>query len=129
MVRAPAVSAPQAIEEAPQPAAELAIPVVAAVPPAASPAASHASIEAEYAAALRRIVDTRTEVPDTAEYRLLKPSGSTQVCFTLDRSGSPSEVAVCRPSGSKILDAQARRIVASGSYPRHAFIVTIEFRS
>ena len=113
-----------------------------AEPPVAAPAAapSHANIEAEYAAALRKNVDERTEVPSTAEYRLLKPSGSAMVCFTLDRSGNPSEVAVKRPSGSKILDSQAARIVASGHYPpfpegafpgehRHVFIVTIEFRS
>ncbi len=108
--------------------------------PAPAPAASHADIESEYAAALRKNVDERTEVPRTAEYRLLKPSGSALVCFTLDRDGNPSEVAVKRPSGSKILDAQAARIVSSGHYPpfpegafpgeqRHVFIVTIEFRS
>jgi TonB family protein len=113
-----------------------------AEPPAPVPATapSHASIEAEYAAALRKNVDERTEVPGTAEYRLLKPSGAAMVCFTLDRGGNPSEVAVKRPSGSKILDTQAARIVASGHYPpfpegsfpgelRHVFIVTIEFRS
>jgi TonB family protein len=113
-----------------------------AEPPAPAPetAASHANIEAEYSAALRKNVDERTEVPSTAEYRLLKPAGSAMICFTLDRSGNPSAVALKRPSGSKILDFQATRIVASGHYPpfpdgafpgeqRHVFIVTIEFRS
>ena len=113
-----------------------------AEPPAPTPAtaALHANIEAEYAAALRKNVDERTEVPSTGEYRLLKPSGSAMVWFTLDRDGNPTEVAVKRPSGSRILDTQAARIVASGHYPpfpegafpgelRHVFIVTIEFRS
>jgi TonB family protein len=113
-----------------------------AEPPAPAPAASasHADIETEYAAALRKNVDERTAVPTSAEYRLLNPSGSAMVCFTLDRKGNPSEVAIKRPSGSKILDTQAAHIVASGQYPpfpegafpgeqRHVFIVTIEFRS
>ena len=113
-----------------------------AEPPAPAPTTAplHADIEAEYAAALRKNVDERTEVPSSAEYRLLKPSGAAMVCFTLDRNGNPSEVAVKRPSGSKLLDTQAARIVASGHYPpfpegafpgelRHVFIVTIEFRS
>jgi TonB family protein len=150
----PPRSQPHAVRTARREAA----PLIAAVPiddarqdsdlpielPAESPppkaSVSHADIEADYAAALRRNVDERTAVPTTSEYRLLKPSGAAMVCFTLDRSGSPSEVTVKRPSGSKILDTQAARIVASGRYPpfpeaafpgelRHVFIVTIEFRS
>jgi protein TonB len=134
------VAAPMtiAVDAAPQPDAPMMLPAEAAAPP---PAASHASVEAQYAAALRENVDARTEVPKTAEYRLLKPSGAPQVCFTLDRSGgNPSEVAVKHRSGSTILDSQALRIVASGHYPpfpeaafpgeqRHVFVVTIEFHS
>jgi protein TonB len=117
-------------------------PVVMAAEPAASPAGgtSHASIEAQYAAALRQNVDARTSVPNTAEYRLLKPSGAAQIRFVLDRTGDPSDVTVARTSGSRILDRQALDIVASGRYPpfpeaaypgetRHVFTVTIEFRS
>jgi len=116
--------------------------VVMAAEPPAQPAggASHASIEAEYAARLRQIVDARTTLPTSAEYRLLKPSGEAQIRFVLDRLGDPSAVAVARTSGSGILDRQALSIVALGSYPpfpeaafpgepRHVFIVTIEFRS
>jgi outer membrane biosynthesis protein TonB len=127
-----------AADAAPEADAQVMLPAEAAAPP---PAASHASVEAEYAAALRENVDARTEVPKTAEYRLLKPSGAPQVCFTLDRGGgNPSDVAVKRRSGSTILDSQALRIVAAGHYPpfpeaafpgeqRHVFVVTIEFRS
>jgi outer membrane biosynthesis protein TonB len=134
------VAAPMTIaaDAAPEPDAPMMLPAEAAAPP---PAASHASVEAQYAAALRENVDARTEVPKTAEYRLLKPSGAPQVCFTLDRSGgNPSDVAVKHRSGSTILDSQALRIVAAGHYPpfpeaafpgeqRHVFVVTIEFRS
>jgi outer membrane biosynthesis protein TonB len=134
------VAAPMIIaaDAAPEADALVMLPAEAAAPP---PAAAHASVEAEYAAALRENVDARTEVPKTAEYRLLKPSGAPQVCFTLDRGGgNPSNVAVKHRSGSTILDTQALRIVAAGRYPpfpeaafpgeqRHVFVVTIEFRS
>jgi outer membrane biosynthesis protein TonB len=134
-VAAPMIIAANAAPEADAP---VMLPAEAAAPP---PAPSHASVEAEYAAALRENVDARTEVPKTAEYRLLKPSGAPQVCFTLDRGGgNPSNVAVTHRSGSTILDTQALRIVAAGHYPpfpeaafpgeqRHVFVVTIEFRS
>jgi periplasmic protein TonB len=113
---------------------------MAADPPAPATPASHASIEAAYAAALRQNIDARTAVPDTAAYRLLRPSGSARIRFVLDRIGRPGEVALARTSGSGILDAQALKIVSSGHYPpfpdtaypgetRHVFIVTIEFRS
>jgi outer membrane biosynthesis protein TonB len=135
------VAAPVTIAADPTPDADAAVmlPAEAAAPPPA--AVSHASVEAAYAAALRENVDARTEVPKTAEYRLLKPSGAPQVCFTLDRGGgNPGNVAVTHRSGSTILDAQALRIVAAGHYPpfpeaafpgeqRHVFVVTIEFRS
>jgi len=127
-----------AADPAPDADAPVMLPAEAAAPP---PPASHASVEAAYAAALRENVDARTEVPKSAEYRLLKPSGAPQVCFTLDRGGgNPSNVAVTHRSGSTILDAQALRIVAAGHYPpfpeaafpgeqRHVFVVTIEFHS
>ncbi len=103
-------------------------------------APARGSVEDAYAAALRQNVDARTTVPDSAQYRLLRPSGAAQVRFALDRVGNPSDVGVARSSGSGILDRQAVSIVATGHYPpfpetayagesRHVFIVTIEFRS
>lgn len=117
------------------------VPVIAAAEPSDSaPPVSRASVEAAYAAAVRQNIDARTTVPDTAEYRMLRPHGSVEVRFFLDRSGNPSAVALQRSSGSHILDAQALHIVSSGRYPpfpataftgeaRHPFLVTIEFRS
>jgi len=113
---------------------------LAAAPSPAVSAASQAAVEDAYAAALRQNVDARTSVPDTAQYRLLRPSGASQVRFVLDRVGHPSDVGLAHSSGSGILDRQAVSIVASGRYPpfpetayvgesRHVFIVTIEFRS
>ncbi|MGO8975117.1 MAG: TonB family protein [Steroidobacteraceae bacterium] len=114
--------------------------VVTAEPPQPPAPGSNSSIEAAYAAALRQNVDARTSVPNSAEYRLIKPSGSALIRFVLDRVGNPSEVAVAHSSGSGILDRQALAIVSSGHYPpfpetafsgelRHTFLVTIEFRS
>jgi protein TonB len=139
----PMPAAPAPVVTEPEPIAE---DSVAAVVPAAEPpptpagGASHASIEAAYAAALRKIVDERTTVPTSVEYQLMRPSGATQIRFVLDRLGSPSEVAIARSSGSHMLDRQALNIVAAGRYPpfpqtafpgeaRHVFLVTIEFRS
>ncbi len=114
--------------------------VMAAEPPQPPVPGSSSSIEAAYAAALRQNVDSRTSVPNSAEYRLIKPSGSALIRFVLDRVGNPREVAVAHSSGSGILDRLALAIVASGHYPpfpetafsgelRHTFLVTIEFRT
>jgi protein TonB len=115
-------------------------PVIAAdVPAEPAPAApSHARVEAAYMAALRENINARTAVPDSAEYRLLKPHGEALVRFFLDRSGMPGQVALQRTSGSHILDAQALHIVSSGRYPPfpesafpgeagHSFAVHVEF--
>jgi periplasmic protein TonB len=107
-------------------------------PPASGP--SRADLEAQYAAALRADIDSRTRPPDSAQYRLHRPSGEVHVRFVVLRSGEPQAVAVLRSSGSPLLDAAAVGIVASGRYPpmppkcfvgevQHTFIVTIEFRS
>jgi TonB family protein len=122
------------------PGAAAPVDTAAAAPARPPSTVSHASIESAYAAALRQNVDERTAAPNTAEYRLLKPSGAAQVRFVLDRAGEPRGVSIARTSGSRILDHQALDIVASGRYPpfpetafpgetQHAFIVTIEFRS
>ena len=117
------------------------VPMIAAdVPAEPAPAApSHASVEAAYMAALREDINGRTVVPDTAEYRLLKPHGETLVRFFLDRSGgTPRQVVLQRTSGSRILDAQALHIVSSGRYPPfpeaafpgeagQSFLVTVGF--
>lgn len=115
-------------------------PVIAAdVPAVPAPAGpSHASVEAAYMAALRENINARTALPDTAEYRLLKPQGEALVRFLLDRNGTPGQVALQRTSGSHILDAQALHIVSSGRYPpfpeaafpgeaSHLFVVHVEF--
>ena len=120
--RQPAAAMPDApvpVVTNPDPTAEISdAPVIMAAEPAASPAggASHA-IEAAYAAALRQNVDARTTVPTSAEYRLMKPSGETQIRFVLDRLGNASEVVVARSSGSHLLDRQALNIVATGRSP------------
>jgi TonB family protein len=112
-------------------------PVVEVVPPASAPSGT---IEAQYAATLRSNIDSRTAVPSSAEYRLLKPHGEVRVNFILDRSGSVISLELVRGSGSSMLDHHALEIVRNGRYPpfpevafqgesRHSFLITLEFHS
>jgi periplasmic protein TonB len=97
-------------------------------------------LEAQYAAGLRADIDRRTHPPDSAQYRLHRPSGEVRVAFIVTRNGEPKVVRVLRSSGSPILDDAAVAIVSSGHYPpmptkvfageaEHVFAVTIEFRA
>jgi protein TonB len=96
-------------------------------------------LEAEYAAGLRADIDRRTHAPDSAQYRLRRPSGEVRVSFVVSRNGAAKAVRVLRSSGSSILDDAAQTTVSSGHYPpmpakafagelEHMFAVTIEFR-
>jgi periplasmic protein TonB len=96
--------------------------------------------DAQYAAGLRADIDRRTHPPDSAQYRLHRPSGEVRVGFVVMRNGEPKAVRVLRSSGSSILDEAATAIVSSGHYPpmtakvfvgeaEHVFAVTIEFRA
>jgi TonB family protein len=146
---------PVHLQRAPKPIVQTASPEPAETPPAAesvavaepfaaatspAPPVSHAGAEAAFAAVLRAYVDSRTQPPDSAEYRLLKPSGEVRVRFTLARAGTASEVALAHSSGASSLDRQALAIVAGGHYPAmpddvypgeatHVFVVAIEFRA
>ena len=80
-------------------------------PPAPVQTVSAASIEAQYAAALRTNIDSRTSVPNSLEYRLFKPRGAARVSFTLERDGTTDKAALVHGSGSSILDRQALNIV------------------
>ena len=97
-------------------------------------------IESQYAATLRTNIDSRTSLPTSAEYRLLKPHGEVRVNFTLDRSGMLLASDLARSSGSALLDRHALEIVRAGRYPpfpsdafqgefRHTFLITLEFHS
>jgi protein TonB len=97
-------------------------------------------LDAQYAAGLRADIDRRTHPPDSAQYRLHRPSGEVRVGFVVMRNGEPRDVRVLRFSGSSILDEAAIAIVSSGHYPpmtakvfageaEHVFTVTIEFRA
>jgi len=139
----PAEAAPEAQSVPVEPEA---VPEEGALLAAASPAlsaqpafSSRPDLEAQYAAALRADIDRRTRPPDSAQYRLHRPSGEVRVGFTVVRSGESKLVRVLRSSGSSILDDAAVAIISSGHYPpmpanvftgetEHAFAVTIEFR-
>lgn len=133
-------AAPEPVEQTQAAAESVAVakPVAAAEPPA--PSVSHASAEAAFSARLRAYIDSRTQPPEGAEYRLLKPSGEVRVRFTLAREGIASAVELAHSSGTSCLDRQALAIVAGGHYPlmpddvypdeaAHVFVVAIEFRA
>lgn len=129
------------VEAAPQPVEE---PEVAAPPAepaaAAAPAVGRPDPNLAYEAALKENIVARTCGPNTPEYRLLHPTGTSRVNFVIDRIGAVSNVRIAASSGSTILDRQADAIVSQGRYPRmpadvfagetsHLFLVEIEFRS
>jgi periplasmic protein TonB len=139
MAEAPAEPQTVPVEQAPAPEEGA---LIAASSPTASPQPTsdfRPDLEAQYAAGLRADIDRRTRPPDSAQYRLHRPSGEVRVGFTVVRSGEPKLVRVLRSSGSSILDDAAVAIVSSGHYPpmpatlfageaEHVFAVTIEFR-
>jgi TonB family protein len=132
------------VPSAPLPAASEVAPPAAALVAASAPAPTGSpearpDLEAQYAAALRADIDSRTHAPDSLQYRLRRPSGEVRVRFVLERSGELQEATLLRSSGSSVLDQAALAIVSSGHYPpmpaqafagevRHTFVVTIEFR-
>jgi periplasmic protein TonB len=124
----------QASEPVPEGAALVASAAVQAPMPD-----SHPDLEAEYAANLRADIDRRTHAPDSAQYRLRRPSGEVRVGFVVMRNGATKDIHVLRSSGSSILDEAAQTTVSSGHYPpmpakafageaEHMFAVTVEFR-
>lgn len=110
---APAVEVAAVPSPAPDPAAAPA----AASPPAAAPAPPDPSAENRYLGMLHAYVQSITYPPQSAEYRLLKPSGIVLMAFTLTRAGALAGLRLLRSSGSSILDQQALRIIGSGRYP------------
>jgi TonB family protein len=135
---AAAARQPVSTPETPAPA-ESAAPAVPAAPPAASAATGPVDPNLAYRLALNANVRSRTCPPDTADYRLLRPTGRAIVGFTVDRAGAVSDVRIQASSGSTILDKQAYAIVSSGRYPAmpsnvyageasHMFDVEVEFR-
>lgn len=133
-IPAPTEPQPRSSEPVPEGAALVAAVTAPAPAPNASP-----DLEAEYAASLRAYIDRRTHAPDSAQYRLHRPSGEVRVGFVVMRDGAAKAVRVLRSSGSSILDGAAQTTVSSGHYPpmpakafageaEHMFAVTIEFR-
>jgi protein TonB len=133
-IPAPVEPQPQASEPVPEGAA-----LVASVRAPAQAPDTRPDLEAEYAAGLRADIDRRTHAPDSAQYRLHRPSGEVRVGFVVMRNGAAKAVRVLRSSGSTILDDAAQSTVSSGRYPpmpakafageaEHLFAVTIDYR-
>ncbi|MDR3533747.1 MAG: energy transducer TonB, partial [Rhodopila sp.] len=110
------------------------VPVVAS-PPAPPPSGT---IESAFVGKLRAYIRSITNYPTSTAARLLRPTGSVEVRFTLTRSGEVRDVDLAKPSGYAVLDKQALSIVRGGAYPpfpddawagsaEHRFTVVIEF--
>jgi len=128
------------VDELPAPADAAA--VLAYFPPSApAPAApqTRPDLEAQYAAELKADIERRHRPPDSALYRLRRPSGEVRVAFVVVRGGEPQSVSVLRSSGSAVLDEAALKLVSAGHYPpmpenvfvgetRHSFVISVEYR-
>lgn len=136
-----AAAAPQpvSVPQTPSTPSERAAPAVPADPPAAPAAAGPVDPNLAYRLALIASIRSRTCPPDTPEYRLMRPTGTAIVGFTVDRAGVVGDVRIQASSGSTILDKQAYAIVSSGHYPpmpsnvyageaSHMFNAEVEFR-
>ena len=136
---APPAPDPQPIDDQPAPA-EAAAVLAYSPPPAPAPAQTRPDLEAQYAAELKADIERRHHPPDSAQYRLRRPSGEVRVAFVVLRSGEPQSVTVLHSSGSGILDQEACSLVSAGHYPpmppkafvgeaQHSFVITVEYRA
>jgi protein TonB len=136
---------PKPQPQPPRPAPANPAPPGAAAPAQAAPGAAPArpavsataGLEAAFVGRLRAYIETIKRYPTSKEAKLLRPSGTVEVGFVLNRAGEVSAVAVQKSSGSSVLDQQAMSTVRGGTYPRmpdeawsgeasHRFFVQIE---
>lgn len=130
---------PLPVESQPAPADGAAV-LAYSPPPAPAPAQPHADLEAQYAAQLKADIERRHHAPESAQYRLRRPSGEVRIEFAVLRSGEPRSATMLRSSGSAILDEAALQLVSTGHYPpmpdkcfvgetQHSFVITVEYRA
>lgn len=120
MKEAPAPSeSPQAIVPPPVLAADAPpVPAAPPAPPAPSQEAKGLQVEEAYIARIRADVQSRKKYPTGREASVQKPSGTVRACMDLSRTGIPAnEIVIERTSHSMILDAEARKLLRSGTYP------------
>jgi protein TonB len=75
------------------------------------------SADALYTSMVHATIERHKRNPDSAAYRMMRPSGVVTLTFVLSRAGSASDIQVSRSAGSAMLDQQAVLIVADGGFP------------
>jgi TonB family protein len=70
-----------------------------------------------YTGLVHQVVERHKRNPDNAAYRMMHPSGTVTVVFTIARGGGVSDVGVAASGGADMLDRQAALIVAGCVFP------------
>jgi len=75
------------------------------------------SADALYTSMVHATIERHKRNPESAAYRMMRPSGVVTVTFVLTRAGAASNIQVTGSAGSALLDQQALLIVADGGFP------------
>ena len=105
-----------------------------------APAVGHADEAADAVTtdSVRAALERAKRAPTGREASLVQPRGTTAIWFELAKTGKVGAVGLDQTSGSQILDAQARALVARARYapfaahafddaPAHRFVVRYAF--
>ncbi len=112
--------------------------VIAAPSPVDNTKAIAASMESEYAAKLRAMLNSTKRYPTGRAASQQRPQGKVKVWFTLNRAGTLLDAGILESSNSNLLDDAAIATVRRGVYPafphetwvgqeQHKFSAEIEF--
>lgn len=123
----------------PRPAAEPAPRAIEPPRAAEPPKPSTASIENEYVALVRALLNASKRYPSGREASLQRPEGRTRVWFVLTRSGALADSGILDSSSSLILDNAALATIRRVSYPpfpaeawpgseQHKFTAELDFK-
>jgi len=75
------------------------------------------SADALYTSMVHATIERHKRNPDSAAYRMMRPSGVVTLTFVLSRAGTASDIQVTGSAGSAMLDQQALLIVGDGGFP------------
>ena len=75
------------------------------------------SADALYTSMVHATIERHKRNPDSAAYRMMRPSGVVTLTFVLSRAGTASDIQVSGSAGSAMLDQQALLIVGDGGFP------------
>jgi protein TonB len=141
----PVIDAPRQMQtlSPPVPAAEIpatpqALPIAPPVAPVGNTKAQVASLEADYVARVRAMLNSTKRYPTGRQASQQRPLGVVKVWFTLARGGFLVDSGVTVSSNSNLLDDAALAAVRRGVYPpfptdtwpgddQHRFSADIEF--